>query len=82
MSSNPNANPNLTKLCPYLNLTLMIILNFFATYNLFIVLEVSYFFRYPGRPDNGVCPDNVGEKQCFCPNKEGLQEHTRLQVQP
>ena len=32
----------------------------------------------PGRPDNGVCPDNVGEKQCFCPNNGGF---TRTHIQ-
>ena len=26
----------------------------------------------PGRPDNGVCPDNVGEKHRFCPCDGGF----------
>ena len=34
----------------------------------------------PGRPDNGVCPDYVGEKQCFCPNNGGFtRTHTHSQ---
>ena len=31
----------------------------------------------PGRPDNGVCPDYVGEKQRFCPSNGGFtNSHT------